>query len=399
MPIGISDFKVAKEAYYVVDKTAFIQTLIDDYKKVMVFTRPRQFGKTLMLSMLEYFFSMDKKEESQQLFKGTAIGRAGAFYAQQQGAYPVIFLALKGIQADTWEEWYSVFVLLMRQVYETYRTVWQDAEMHPARKAFYERIASGVADSAEYRLSLGRLTELLAQQLHKKPIILLDDYDVPLQDAYTHGFHEKVVNFYYGWLRAALKDNGSLHFAILAGVWPIGTDGIRLGLNNFITYSIFDDTYCDVFGFSAEDVRNMAVDLGKEASLPELQRWYDGYTFGKIKIYNPWSVMQYFSHTCTPALYWIQVANTDIFKQLLAKATPSDMEMLQDLARDGTVAASIGDTIGYGSLAVEQNDIFTSLVTMGYLTVDTIIDHADRQYILRIPNKEISYIYRKRDIL
>ena len=394
MPIGISDYKEAKEGYYVIDKTDFIRKLLDNHKKVTLFTRPRRFGKTLTMSMLDYFFSIDKKEESKNLFSGLAIERAGTAYMAQRGTYPVIFLTLKGVLSDTWEEEYGLFTFFIQQEYMKHGYLWQSETLNPLEKAYYERIASGTAKPFEYQVSLLQLTKFLARHFKKQPIVLIDEYDVPLQGAYQYGFYDKAITFFRGWYANTLKDNSALHFAVLTGVLRIAKESIFSGLNNLDVYSVLANEYSDVFGFTTAEVAQIAADLQVEDKVQELKQWYDGYTFGQTEIYNPWSVIQYMSKQCVPAPYWIRTSDNGILRHLLHQATAIQIADLERLLQGKTVAASVNDNVVYRTLAGEQKALYTLLLTTGYLTVDKTIDYADSRYLLRIPNEEIKRVYR-----
>ena len=394
MPVGVSDFKEAREGYYLVDKTQFICNLIDEHKKVTLFTRPRRFGKTLTMSMLEYFFSIDKKEEAKNLFTGLAIDKAGTTYIRHQGRYPVIFTTLKDFYNPNWDSMYRSIKLLTQDIYTPFAYLLDSSKLLPSEKEFIQQMIDGKAAPEAYQVSLKRLAMFLYKHYGIQPIILIDEYDAPLQNAYNQGFYEEAVLFWKGWFNAALKDNGVLRFAILTGVLRVAKKSIFSGLNNLAVYSVLEHTYSDVFGFTAKEVRQMATDLQAEAHLPELKQWYDGYTFGQTEMYNPWSVIQYFSEHCTPAPYWISTSDNSILRQLLHHATALQIKALQDLLQGKSIATSINPNIIYRTLQIESRALYTILLTTGYLTADTAVKQADNRYCLRIPNEEIKRVYR-----
>ena len=394
MPVGISDFKEAREGYYVVDKTSFICDLIDGHKKVTLFTRPRRFGKTLTMSMLEYFFSIDRKEESVQLFSGLAIDKAGSTYLKHQGQYPVIFTTLKDFYNPTWDSMYRSIRLLTQDIYTPFSYLLDSPKLLPAEKEFIQRMIDGIAVAEEYQVGLKRLSMLLYKHYGIQPIILIDEYDAPLQNAYNEGFYNEAVLFWKGWFNGALKDNRALRFAVLTGVLRVAKESIFSGLNNLAVYSVLERQYSDVFGFTAAEVTQMATNLHKEEKIPEIKQWYDGYTFGQTEIYNPWSVTQYFSENCTPAPYWIRTSDNSVLWQLLHSATSLQIEALQNLLKGKSIATSINPNVVYRTLKIEPKALYTILLTTGYLTADAVIDYVDNRYRLRIPNEEIKRVYR-----
>lgn len=221
MPVGIENFKEAREGYYLVDKTRFICQLLDNHEKVTLFTRPRRFGKTLTMSMLAYFFSIDTADESKELFKGMAVDKAGVKYMQECGIYPVIFLTLKGLTSTSWQSLYELFTFVIQKEYLKHSYIWQSDVLLQPEKDYCKRIIEGTARVADYRMSLLQLTEFLYRCLGKKPIILIDEYDVPIQSAYEHNFYNDAMDFFKGWFNASLKGNEFLHFAVLTGVLRI----------------------------------------------------------------------------------------------------------------------------------------------------------------------------------
>lgn len=394
MPVGISDFKEAREGYYVVDKTAFIRELIDTHKKVTLFTRPRRFGKTLTMSMLEYFFSIDRKDEGAPLFSGLAIDQAGPSYMQHQGRYPVIFTTLKDFYNPTWDSMYRSIRLLTQDIYTPFAYLLDSPKLVPAEKAFIQRMIDGTAVTEEYQAGLKRLSMALYKHYGIQPIILIDEYDAPLQNAYQEGFYDDAVLFWKGWFNGALKDNRALRFAVLTGVLRVAKESIFSGLNNLAVYSVLERTYSDVFGFTAPEVLQMAKDLQEEEKIPEIKEWYDGYTFGQTEIYNPWSVTRYFSENCTPAPYWISTSDNSVLWQLLHNAAAVQIDALETLLKGKSVATSVNPNVVYRMVKIDPKALYTILLTTGYLTADAVIDYADNRYRLRIPNEEIKRVYR-----
>ena len=393
MPIGIEDFKEAREQYYVVDKTDFISRFIDNHAKVTLFTRPRRFGKTFTMSMLEYFFSIDKAVDGVTLFQDMAIGRDHPEKLVEQGKYPVIFMSLKGLQQNSWSQLYGAFTFLIQKEFLKYDYVWQSDVVKQAERTYCERIVAGTAQPFEYQVSLWQLTEFLSRYFKRNAIILLDEYDVPIQTAYTYGFYDEAMNFFKVWFNNTLKNNSFLHFAVLTGVLRVAKESIFSGLNNLDVYSVLNQEYGDVFGFTESEIRAMATALGYADKIEEIRKWYDGYRFGNTDIYNPWSVLKYVASACQPAPYWISTSDNGILQDLLRHVTPIQLELLQGLLKDQPLTTGLHETVAYGALGTDKSALYTMLLMTGYLTVNRPSVIGDERYSLQIPNEEIKRVY------
>lgn len=393
MPVGIDDFKTVRENYYLVDKTDFIRQLIDYHSGVMLFTRPRRFGKTLTMSMLDYFFSIDKKEEAKKLFHGMAIERAGARYMAEQGKYPVIFMTLKGMQNDSWDQLYGAFTFFMQKEFIKHDYLLEGTTLKKAEKRYYERIMDGTAQPFEYQVSLLQLTEFLSRYFGQKPIVLIDEYDAPIQAAYQYGFYEEARNFFRLWFNNTFKQNLYLSFAVLTGVQRVAKESIFSGLNNLDVYSVLDSPYGTVFGFTTDEVRKLLADVGRENKAEEMRRWYDGYRFGAHDIYNPWSVLQYVNHQCIPQAYWVNTAENSILKDLLHHGDSTRIYELQQLLEGRSVTTAIHDSVIYRQLWKDDSALYSMLLTTGYLTIQHKVPEMENRYALAIPNEEIRQIF------
>lgn len=393
MPIGVDDFKEVREKYYLVDKTDFIRQLIDVHSKVTLITRPRRFGKTLTMSMLEYFFSIDRKKDSQTLFQGLAIEKAGLDYMKHQNKFPVIFMTLKGVQNDTWIGTYKSFRLFVQKEFQKHDYVLQGNSLKPSEKNFYQRIMNLTADEEEYQVSLLNLSAYLYRYFGIKPIILIDEYDAPIQCAYEYGFYDTAISYFKSWFNNTLKSNESLNFAVLTGVLRIAKESIFSGLNNLDVCSVLRDKYSNVFGFTAEEVAKLAEDVGKLDILPELKKWYDGYRFGNSEIYNPLSVVSYIDNQCIPKTYWMNTSNNVILRELLAHADYLRIKALRGLLHDVPVSVSLNEGVIYSQIGRDQSALYTMLLTTGYLTVAEDVPTSYDRYLLRIPNEEIKRVY------
>ncbi|WP_198947469.1 AAA family ATPase [Megasphaera sp. ASD88] len=393
MPIGADDFKEVREKYYFVDKTDFIRQLIDGHSKVTLITRPRRFGKTLTMSMLEYFFSIDREKDSQTLFQGLAIDWAGKDYMKHQNKYPVIFMTLKGVQNNTWISTYKSFRLFVQKEFQKHDYVLQGDRLKPSEKEFYQRIMNLTADEEEYQVSLLNLSAYLYRYFGVKPIILIDEYDAPIQCAYEYGFYDTAILYFKGWFNNTLKSNENLNFAVLTGVLRIAKESIFSGLNNLDVCSVLRDKYSDVFGFTSEEVAKLAEDVEKPDVLPELKKWYDGYRFGSSEIYNPLSVVSYIDNQCLPKPYWMNTSNNAILRELLSHADYLRIKALRGLLHDVPVSASLNEGVIYDQIGSDQSALYTMLLTTGYLTVAEDVPTSYDRYLLRIPNEEIKRVY------
>ena len=393
MPIGVDDFKKVRENYYFVDKTDFIRQLIDSHSDVTLITRPRRFGKTLTMSMLEYFFSIDRKKDSIDLFQGLAIERAGTDYMKHQGQYPVIFISLKNIQGSTWNDMLDDMSIIFSDIYRKFRYLAQSNAIDDGLKAYFQKILYEKTLPNERVFALSRLTDMLKMH-HGKPVILLiDEYDAPIQQAWERGFYGECIRFMRQFLGSALKTNASLDFAVLTGVLRIAKESIFSGLNNLDVCSILRDKYSTVFGFTPEEVAKLTEDIGKPEVLPELKQWYDGYRFGSSEIYNPLSVISYIDNQCLPRPYWMNTSNNSILRELVSHADYLQIKALRGLLHDVPVSVSLNEGVIYDQIGKDRSALYTMLLTTGYLTVSENIPTSYDRYLLRIPNEEIKRVY------
>lgn len=393
MPIGVDDFKELRENYYFIDKTDFIRQLIDDHSKVTLITRPRRFGKTLTMSMLEYFFSIDKKEEGKDLFHGLAVEKAGVSYMKHRGVYPVIFISLKDGQSPSWEQMLNFFRLFLRRLYLQYAYLMKADTLDDCMKEDYYRIVNRQADQTEMAFALTRLMEMIQAYYGQPVILLLDEYDAPIQYAWDQGYYDQCIGFMRQFLSSALKTNRALDFAVLTGVLRVAKESIFSGLNNLSVCSVLSRKYSNILGFTPAETVAMAEDLGVEKKLPELRQWYDGYRFGTDDIYNPWSVINYMDNECTPMPYWVHTSGNYILKQLLSHADCLRIKELQGLLEGKTVTVSLNETVMYDQIEKDASALYTLLLTTGYLTIESVSPTTYNRYSLRIPNEEIKQVY------
>lgn len=394
MPIGVDDFKEVRENYYFVDKTDFIRQLIDSHSDVTLITRPRRFGKTLTMSMLEYFFSIDRVKESDNLFHGLAIEKAGTEYMKYQGKSPVIFISLKDIKNASWESMLDQWGLFIRNVYLRYKYLCTSDTIDDDMKEDFYRITKRKANKNELADSLAKLMEIMQAYYDKPVILLIDEYDAPIQQAWERGFYDECIGFMRRFLGRALKTNASLDFAVLTGVLRIAKESIFSGLNNLDVCSVMTDQYSDVFGFTADEVSDIASVLQRRHMLPDIQAWYDGYHFGKADIYNPWSVINFFDKQ-TLADYWVNTSGNAILRQLMKQTDEEQKEALLSLLHGDSVTAVIREGVIYDDIGENPDALYTMLLTTGYLTAIHKQNTFGGQLCrLVIPNREVKDAYR-----
>ena len=394
MPIGVDDFKKVREDYYFVDKTDFIRQLIDTHSAVTLITRPRRFGKTLTLSMLEYFFSIDRKKESQGLFSGLSVEKSGTAYMNHLGAHPVIFISLKNVSGDTWESTVKSLGFALADLYRGFNYLAQSADVDDSLKIYLQKVIYEKATQDELAVSLLRLTTMLHQHYGKPVILLIDEYDAPIQQAWERGFYGECIRFMRQFLGSVLKTNASLDFAVLTGVLRIAKESIFSGLNNLDVCSVMTDQYSDVFGFTADEVSDIASALQCRHMLPEIQAWYDGYRFGKADIYNPWSVINFFDKQ-TLADYWVNTSGNAILRQLMKQTDAEQQESLLSLLQGDSVTAVIREGVIYDDIAENPDALYTMLLTTGYLTaIHKQSTFGGQLCRLVIPNREVKDAYR-----
>ena len=397
MPVGVDDFKALREKYYFVDKTEFLREIIDGHSAATLITRPRRFGKTMTMSMLYYFFTLEKAEENRELFRGCKIAEAGAAYLSEQGKYPVIFVSLKDIKARSWEMSLELLQNALAKLYGQFSYLENSEKLLPPERNFFHRVFWGEATEAACMDALSRLVAMLEKHHGRKAILLIDEYDVLIQSAWEHGFYEEAIAFMRNFLSAALKSNPSLEFAVLTGVLRVAKESIFSSLNNLEVSSVVHGRFSDVMGFTREEVSRMARDLGREDKLEELRSWYDGYSFSGVEIYNPWSVINYFQQNCEPRAYWINTSGNRIIGDLMGQADPEDTEKLLGLLQGKSFSLDIDEGVIYTDIYRNKSALYTMLLTTGYLkAIHTELEDCD-EYVceVKIPNREIRTVYRK----
>lgn len=398
MPTGVDNFRVLREKnYYFVDKTYFIKEILDNQVPVTLITRPRRFGKTLTLSMLKEFF--DINAAGSRLFEGLSIAKAGEAYTGHQGKYPVIFISLKDVSRGNYGAALHSICDKISDLYFEYNFLAESAALAAREKRYYASICDMAQDEkydlAKWGKSLRVLTLYLWKHYGIKPILLIDEYDAPIQSAWEDGYYDEMIQFMRQLYSEVLKTNEALEFAVLTGVLRVAKESIFSGLNNLRVCSVLSAAYRDALGFTGAEVAKMAQDLGREDKLPEIREWYDGYNFGGQEIYNPWSVIQYFQEGCTPAPYWVNTSANGIIRQMVHGLSRKTESELQQLMQGESVCKTVHENIIYNEIGQNSDDFYTMLLITGYLkAVDSRSNSFGETVALRIPNKEILNLFR-----
>lgn len=399
LPVGVENFEeIIDKGYYYVDKTLLIRDLIDLRGKVNLFTRPRRFGKTLNMSMLRYFF--EKAEEDRRyLFQGTKIMDAGEKYRSEMGKYPVISLSLKSMKQGSYEEAFHCLKEEIADEFKKHLELLGKLETEDDRKK-YDQLANRRAPGEEYLNSLQFLSQCLYSCYGSKAVILIDEYDVPLENAYFRGFYDRMVDLIRSLFESALKTNDALEFAVVTGCLRISKESIFTGLNNLNVISITDKTYAEHFGFTQEEVDRMLERYGLMEKREDVKRWYDGYQFGDTEVYNPWSVINYVnsSYRDKDVLfkpYWSNTSSNSIVRTLVEKADISAKQEIEALIDGGTITKPIHEDITYDEMDSTQENLWNFLFFTGYLKKISEYQNGEDIYVeMAIPNSEVRYIYK-----
>ena len=386
-PVGTSDWARFSRDSYCVDKTLILKDLIDSKSRVVLFTRPRRFGKTTMLEMIRAFY-----EGEASLFHDKKIWAAGEEYRKEQGTHPVIFLSFKDIKQTTAEEAFTRLAAVIGGEVARFADCIENGWGDEAKKRSLRKVMNREGTRDELSESLGLLSE--AVHLHRKqmPVILIDEYDQPITTASTNGFYDEMCNFMRVFLSGALKDNRHCHLGIMTGVLRVAKEGILSGLNNPEVWTVFEPEYSQYFGFTEEEVAEMARYYGAEDKLPEIKAWYDGYDFGGTEIYNPWSVLRYFDCHCRPDAYWLDTSSNDLIVELV-RDLPHDMvRTLEALLRDETPRVQMAKELGpYKDILARKSTLYALLVSAGYLKVASPPEEG--MCAVAIPNHELSLVF------
>lgn len=393
LPIGVSDFKSATTNYYYVDKTLLIRDFLNAIPMVSLFTRPRRFGKTLNMDMLRVFF--EKTSDNTSIyFKDKYIWQCGDYYTKHQGQYPVIFLSFKDVKCSSWQETFQKISKLISLEFMRHDELESSFVLSSYEKEQYHRFASENINEVDCQMGLQLLSLLLHKHYNKECVIIVDEYDTPIQQGHLCDFYNEIVDFMRNFFSGGLKDNPHLAFGFLTGILK---ESIFSGMNNLKTNSILDNSYSSYFGFTNEEVKDMLAYYEYEDKYQEILEWYDGYRFGNTEIFNPWSVINYISDECFPKAFWQSTGSNDIIGEIIGTATPEITENLYKLFCGNTITTYVDTSVIYPEVQNNPYSIYSFLLVAGYLKVAAIYPQNDGNYMcdVAIPNKEILYVYEK----
>ena len=395
LPVGIDSFeKLRREDFYYVDKTRMIVDLMANWGEVNLFTRPRRFGKTLNMSMLKCFFEIGTDKS---LFDGLRVSEEKALCETYMGKYPVVFVSLKGVDGLTFEDAYRRLRGIIREEALRLSFLKYSEELDADDLRSFLRILSEEDTSADMVSSLRMLCSLLEKHYGQKPILLIDEYDVPLDKAYYHGYYPQMIDLIRATFQAALKTNSSLFFAVLTGCLRVSKESIFTGLNNLMVHSISDPSFDEYFGFTDEEVGKMLSDYGLEAHHQEAREWYDGYRFGGQDVYCPWDVINYVyalrvDPQAEPKAYWLNTSGNAMVRELISKSADGTTQMeIERLIEGETITKTLNEQLTHNEIKSSIGNIWSLLYMTGYLT--TAQKPSGSRYELRIPNREVRQIY------
>ena len=388
LPIGIDDFKtIIEEDYYYADKTEMIEKLLDDGAGVTLFTRPRRFGKTLNMSMLNYFFNLKKKEENRKLFENLYISKSK--YMNQQGEYPVIYLSFKDIKALNWEKCYFMTKRLITYLFNEFEFL-RD-KLNKKYFSDFDKVWLDEKD-ADWENSLKNLLRYLYEYYNKKVVVLIDEYDTPIVSGYNNGYKKEVLDLYRSLYSTVLKSNTHLQFSVMTGILRIAKEGIFSGLNNLQVYNIFEEKFSEYYGLTEEEVLEGLKYYNLEYEINDVKDWYDGYQFGNTEVYNPWSIINFLDNGKLKP-YWQGTAGNETINELLDRGNKELFDDLEKLFRKETIYKKIRD---FTEFTADINEIWELFLYSGYLT--TSGEQKNKEHPLRIPNREIMEFFEDRFI-
>ncbi len=396
LPVGVSDYRLASSEYYYIDKTMMIKDFIDERPMVSLFTRPRRFGKTLNMDMLRTFFEKTE-EDTSVYFKDKKIWSCGQKYRDYQGRYPVIFVTFKDIKFNTWEETFEAIKAVFSKEAVRHIELKTSDKCNEYEKEDFEKLLSGNINEVELSGALLNLSGMLHKHYGIAPIIIIDEYDIPIQQGYMKNYYDKVILFMRNLFSGGLKDNKHLSYGFLTGILRVAKESIFSGLNNLTIHSVLDNKYSSYFGFTSDEVKEMAEYYGAADKYDEICQWYDGYRFGKTEIFNPWSVINYFNNECEPRAFWQSTGSNDIIGEIISEADKEIYERLTALVNGETFTTYIDTSVIYPQIKKNPSTIYSFLLVAGYLKAlkTTPAFNGDFMCQVALPNREISFVYHK----
>ncbi|QYR64243.1 ATP-binding protein [Fusobacterium animalis] len=385
--VGIEDFKkIIEEDCYYFDKTNYIEELLKDRTEIKLFTRPRRFGKTLNMTTLKYFFDVKNAEENRKLFKNLYIEKSE--YFKEQGQYPVIFITMKDLKKNTWEQMNFAVKSLISNLYNEFEFIREklnEKDLIEFEKIWFKK------EDGDYDNSLRLLSEYLYNYYQKKVVLLIDEYDNPLIVANQNGYYKEAINFYRNLYSSALKTNSNLKMGVLTGIVQVAKEGIFSGLNNVITYNILGNDFETFFGLSEEEVENSLKYFELEYEIEDVKKWYDGYKFGNSEVYNPWSIINYL-RTKELQAYWVNTSDNALIYDNLKNSTVDVFNNLQTLFEGKEIKKEISPFFTFEELS-KFDGIWQLMVYNGYLKISEKL--SNDEYMIKIPNYEIQTFFKK----
>lgn len=385
--VGIEDFKkIIEEDCYYFDKTNYIEELLKDRTEIKLFTRPRRFGKTLNMTTLKYFFDVKNAEENRKLFKDLYIEKSE--YFKEQGEYPVIFITMKDLKKNTWEQMNFAVKSLISNLYNEFEFIREklnEKDLIEFEKIWFKK------EDGDYDNSLRLLSEYLYNYYQKKVVLLIDEYDNPLIVANQNGYYKEAINFYRNLYSSALKTNSNLKMGVLTGIVQVAKEGIFSGLNNVITYNILGNDFETFFGLSEEEVEEALKYFEMTYEIEEVKKWYDGYKFGNSEVYNPWSIINYL-RTKELQAYWVNTSDNALIYDNLKNSTVDVFNNLQTLFEGKEIKKEISPFFTFEELS-KFDGIWQLMVYNGYLKINEKL--SNDEYMIKIPNYEIQTFFKK----
>ncbi len=389
VPIGVEDFKrITSENYYYIDKTKFIEDMINDGAIVKLFTRPRRFGKTLNMSMLKYFFDVENSEENRKLFDGLYIKNSPVI--KEQGKYPVISISFKGISGNSWEKTIEELKNKISRLFNEYAYLFEKLNRFEAVK--FEKIALNQnINEADLKDSLLFLSDILSNYYNKQVVVLIDEYDAPLITAYEYNYYDRAVGFFKSLYGNVLKTNSNLKMGVMTGIVRVAQAGIFSDLNNLIVYTILDEQYSEYFGLTEDEVTQALDYYNLEYNIEKVKEWYDGYKFGITEVYNPWSILNYLDIKKLQP-YWVNTSSNVVIREMLKNSGSDVFKILENLFDKKDVSVTISNSIALGK-NLASSEVWELLLFSGYLTVKEKV--SEDEFLVRIPNQEILSFFKK----
>ena len=392
LPIGISNFKeIIEDEYYYFDKTEFIENLFEEVSKIKLFTRPRRFGKTLNMSMIKYFFDIENKDKNKKLFENLKISENE--YFEKQGTAPVISISFRNYDESSWGNGFEMIKNTISDLYDEFEFVKEN--LSARKKEKYDSILFNRATEATWKLSLLDLTKYLYEYYGRKVVVLIDEYDQPIIDSYVKGYYQEAISFFKTFYGVVLKDNNYLEMGIMTGILRVAKENIFSGLNNLRVHTILDNRFTEYFGITESEVEQALKDFDLEFELKDVQRWYNGYLFGDIKVYNPWSIINFLNDEKLKS-YWVNTSGNELIKLYLKKLKNEIFDDFSKLLNKKSILRRIDENMTFANLEANyEENIWNLFFHSGYLTLAEEVQDDEEQVYLKIPNEEILKMFSK----